>query len=68
MQNNTDVQIKSMDSDSSTDNQSKKAPEQNVAGLPSVNRFVQDFRVGQSSGSRIDVQIDWAKGRMAVSY
>jgi hypothetical protein len=67
MQSNTDVQKKSMDNDSS-DSQSKKGPEQIVATSPEINRFVQDVRGRQSSGSRIDVQIDWAKGRMAVSY
>ena len=68
MQNNTDVQKKSMDSEYSAGSELKKEPEQVVAASPGMTRFVQDYRVGQASGSRIAVQIDWAKGRMAVSY
>ena len=35
--------------------------------IPSLNRFIEDLRSGYRSGSRIDVQIDWAHGRMAIS-
>ncbi len=67
MHTNTDVQKKSMETDSSAE-KSKRGPEQLVAAVSGITRFVPDLRTGYSSGSRIDVQIDWAKGRMAVSY
>jgi hypothetical protein len=67
MQNKTDVQKQAMDNDVSAD-QLKKSAEQIVSVIPGINRLMHDLRVGHSSGSRIDVQIDWAKGRMAVSY
>jgi hypothetical protein len=67
MQNKTDVQKEVMDNDASAE-LLKKSTEQIVSVIPGINRLMHDLRVGQSSGSRIDVQIDWAKGRMAVSY
>lgn len=45
-----------------------KGSEQVVSGIPSINRMIEDLRSGYRSGSRIDVQIDWAKGRMAITY
>jgi hypothetical protein len=36
--------------------------------IPNLNRFIEDLRSGYRSGSRIDVQIDWAHGRMAISH
>jgi hypothetical protein len=62
MQNKTDVQKQAMDNDVSAD-QLKKSAEQIVSVIPGINRLMHDLRVGHSSGSRIDVQIDWAKGR-----
>jgi hypothetical protein len=67
MQTKTDVQKQVMDSDSLVE-QAKAAAEPIVSVIPGINRLMHDLRVGHSSGSRIDVQIDWAKGRMAVSY
>jgi hypothetical protein len=67
MHNKTDVQKDAMDNNSSPD-LLKKGTEQIGSVIPGINRFMHDLRVGYSSGSRIDVQIDWAKGRMAVSY
>lgn len=67
MYNKTDVQKEAMDNNASSD-VLKKGTEQIVSVIPGINRFMHDLRVGYSSGSRIDVQIDWAKGRMAVSY
>jgi hypothetical protein len=67
MQNNTDAQKHAMEN-SPVDTQLKKSSEHIVAAIPGINRLMHDLRVGHSSGSRIDVQIDWAKGRMAVSY
>jgi len=66
MHNKTDVQKEAMDNNFSPD--LKKGTEQMVSVIPGINRFMHDLRVGYSSGSRIDVQIDWAKGRMAVSF
>jgi len=43
----------------------KKGSEQII---PGINRMIEDLRSGYKSGSRIDVQIDWAKGRMALTY
>jgi len=68
MHNKTDVQKEAMENNASTDHLLKKGTEQIVSVIPGINRFMHDLRVGYSSGSRIDVQIDWAKGRMAVSY
>jgi hypothetical protein len=67
MHNKTDVQKETMENNASPD-LLKKGTEQIVSVIPGINRFMHDLRVGYSSGSRIDVQIDWAKGRMAVSY
>lgn len=67
MHNETDVQKQVMGNDASADF-AKKDSEQVVSVIPGINRLMHDLRVGHSSGSRIGVQIDWAKGRMAVSY
>ena len=67
MQNKTDVQKEVMDNDASAE-LLKKSTDQIVSVIPGINRLMHDLRVGHSSGSRIDVQIDWAEGRMAVSY
>jgi len=45
-----------------------KITESTVSVIPSLNRFIEDLRSGYRSGSRIDVQIDWAHGRMAISH
>jgi hypothetical protein len=67
MQNKTDVQKLAMDSEAAAE-QIKSGGEQLVSVIPGINRLMHDLRVGHSSGSRINVQIDWAKGRMAVCY
>lgn len=67
MQSKTDVQKQAIDSNPSAD-QLKKGTDQIVSAMPGINRLMHDLRAGYSSGSRIDVQIDWAKGRMAVFY
>jgi hypothetical protein len=46
----------------------KKGNEPVASVIPSLNRFIEDLRIGYRSGSRIDVQIDWAQGRMAISH
>jgi len=46
----------------------KKVTEPTVSVIPSLNRFIEDLRSGYRSGSRIDVQIDWTHGRMAISH
>jgi hypothetical protein len=66
MQNKTDVKKEVMDNDASAELLKKSTDI--VSVIPGINRLMHDLRVGQSSGSRINVQIDWAKGRMAVSY
>jgi hypothetical protein len=38
------------------------------SGISGVNRFIEDLRGKPKPGTRIDVQIDWAQGRMAISY
>lgn len=68
MQHQSDVLKQTKNTDSLTENQLKKGTEQMVSVIPGINRFIEDIRVGHSSGSRIDVQIDWAQGRMAISY
>ena len=45
-----------------------KVTEPTVSVIPTLNRFIEDLRSGYRSGSRIDVQIDWAHGRMAISH
>ena len=46
----------------------EKVTEPIVSVIPGINRFIDDLRTGYRSGSRIDVQIDWAQGRMAISH
>jgi hypothetical protein len=46
----------------------EKISEPIVSVIPGINRFIDDLRTGYRSGSRIDVQIDWAQGRMAISH
>ncbi len=46
----------------------EKVTEPTVSVIPGINRFIDDLRTGYRSGSRIDVQIDWAQGRMAISH
>lgn len=68
MQPQNDVLKQSKNMDSFMENQLKKGTEQIASVIPGINRFIDDIRVGCSSGSRIHVQIDWAQGRMAVSH
>ena len=67
MHNETDVQKQVMGNDVTVD-LSKKESAQTLSVIPGINRLMHDLRVGHSSGSRIGVQIDWAKGQMAISY
>jgi hypothetical protein len=68
MKNNIDLQKVQVTENSVENNLGKKAIEPISAVIPSINRFIDDIRTGYRSGSRIDVQIDWAKGRMAISH
>jgi hypothetical protein len=36
--------------------------------IPGITRLFEDLRSGYRSGSRIAVQFDWIKGRMALTY
>ena len=45
-----------------------KGAEKIAYSMSGVNRFIEDLRGKPTPGNRIDVQIDWAQGRMAVSY
>jgi hypothetical protein len=55
------------DSDGLDNETLKKAADPVASVIPNLNRFIEDLRIGYRSGSRIDVQIDWAHGRMAIS-
>jgi hypothetical protein len=69
MKNNNDLQTQPQLGETTLEsNLVKKAAEPMAAVIPSINRFIEDIRTGYRSGSRIDVQIDWAKGRMAISH
>jgi len=49
--------------------QAQKAPADPVGSvIPGITRLFEDLRSGYRSGSRIAVQIDWTKGRMALTY
>ena len=52
----------------SNNNALVKGAEKIASGISGVNRFIEDLRGKPTPGNRIDVQIDWAKGRMAISY
>ena len=69
MKNDNDVLKQAPASDGLVENDSlKKGAEPIVSVIPTLNRFIDDLRIGYRSGSRIDVQIDWAHGRMAISH
>lgn len=69
MENKNDLQQQPKVSDGLVENPSlKKGTDQVGSVLPNLNRFIEDLRSGYRSGSRIDVQIDWAQGRMAISH
>jgi len=69
MKNDNDVFDQAPESDGIVENDfSKKSAEPIVSVIPNLNRFIEDLRSGYRSGSRIDVQIDWAHGRMAISH
>lgn len=68
MKNNNDLRIEGQVADGLTENESlQKGNDSNIV-IPKINRLIEDLRSGSRSGSRIDVQIDWAHGRMALSY
>jgi hypothetical protein len=52
----------------SNNNSLLKGAEKIASGITGVNRFIEDLRGKPTPGNRIDVQIDWAHGRMAISY
>jgi hypothetical protein len=68
MKYNNDSLDQVPDSDGIETETFKKVNEPTVSAIPSLNRFIEDLRSGYRSGSRIDVQIDWAHGRMAISH
>lgn len=69
MKTNNDLTTEVQIADGVLENQfSKKGTDQVGSVMPGLNRFIEDLRTGYRSGSRIDVQIDWAKGRMAISH
>jgi hypothetical protein len=68
MKYNNDSLNQAPDSDGFETAPFKKVTEPTVSVIPSLNRFIEDLRSGYRSGSRIDVQIDWAHGRMAISH
>ena len=68
MKYNNDSLNQVQDSDGLESVTLKKVTEPNVSVIPSLNRFIEDLRTGYRSGSRIDVQFDWAHGRMAISH
>jgi hypothetical protein len=68
MKNNNDLRIEAQVADGLTENEAlQKGNDSNIV-LPKINRLIEDLRSGNRSGSRIDVHIDWAHGRMALSY
>ena len=69
MKNDNDITLQAGVNNSALEtNLAKKGSEQIASVMPSINRMIEDLRTGYKSGSRIDVQIDWAKGRMALTY
>ena len=69
MKNDNDILKQVPESDGLVTNDlSIKSTEPIVSVIPNLNRFIEDLRSGYRSGSRIDVQIDWAHGRMAISH
>lgn len=68
MKYNNDSLNQGPDSDGLENETLKKVTEPVASVIPSLNRFIEDLRSGYRSGSRIDVQIDWAHGRMAISH
>jgi osmotically-inducible protein OsmY len=45
----------------------KKLAQKIVAEVPGVNKLIEDLHV-EPTHDRVDVQIDWTKGKMALSY
>jgi hypothetical protein len=69
MKNNNDLKIEAQVTDCLTENEGfQKGNDSIITVIPGINRLLEDLRTGYRSGSRIDVQIDWAHGRMALSY
>jgi hypothetical protein len=69
MKNDNNITLQGGANDSTLENTlAKMGSEQIASVIPSINRMIEDIRSGYKSGSRIDVQIDWAKGRMAITY
>jgi hypothetical protein len=66
MKNDNDGLMQEPESDGLVETPKKSEPIASV--IPNLNRFIEDLRSGYRSGSRIDVQIDWAHGRMAISH
>ena len=67
MKYNDDSLNHMQDSDGLENESLRKKTEPIASVIPTLNHFIEDLRIGYRSGSRIDVQIDWAHGRMAIS-
>lgn len=67
MKNNNDVQNHA-NVDGLLESNGNKGTEPMLSVLPGINRLIEDLRSGYQSGSRINVIIDWAQGRMALSH
>ena len=67
MKNPNDVQNHSH-VDGLLESNSNRGTEPILSVLPGINRLIEDLRSGYQSGSRINVKIDWAQGRMALSH
>ena len=69
MKNSSDfMNLMKVNLEESSNNQLVKGAEKISSGISGVNRFIEDLRGKPTPGNRIDVQIDWAHGRMAISY
>jgi len=62
------INLMKVNLEESSNNSLMKGAEKISSGISGVNRFIEDLRGKPTPGNRIDVQIDWAQGRMAISY
>jgi hypothetical protein len=68
MKNNKDLEQHLLSDSSAESRITEKAIEPVASVLPTLNRLIEDWRTGYRSGSRLDVQFDYAQGRMAISH
>jgi hypothetical protein len=69
MKNSPDfVNLLQINTEETNNNSLTLGAEKLSSGISGVNRFIEDLRGKPKPGTRIDVQIDWAQGRMAISY